>query len=171
MLTLYHTCRQTDSAAFLREILRRYGLQDVPILRGEYGKPRLAGDPLFFSLTHSGALTAAAICDAPVGLDAEDASSPRVRSAVLAALSPAEKAEISGMLPFYQHWTAKESYVKFCGGSIFKMYKRLSLYGGKLYLDGAEQPVWLQNGTLESEKYVFCICTAAPQKVVSEKID
>lgn len=41
------------------------------ILRTENGKPYIEGNPLYFSLSHSGKHGVIAVCDKPVGVDLE----------------------------------------------------------------------------------------------------
>lgn len=165
MLELYYTRREISSSAFLGAVLRERHIA-APVLRGERGKPRLAGDPVFFSLTHSGGMTAAVFCGKEVGLDAEDVCKTRAYPKIIENLSPAEKAEITDMPTFLQHWTAKESYVKFRGETLGKLYRRLSFVGGNLLLDGKPLPVALRFGTLCDGRYVFCVCSVAAEELV-----
>ena len=170
MLKILYTRRKIASDRFLADVLREEGVT-APVLRGKNGKPFLAGDPLFLSLTHSGDLTAVALCDEAVGLDAEDTLKPRAYSAVLAGMPPEEREEITGMPPFYLHWTAKESYIKFRGETLAKLYRRLAFVGGVLSLDEKPLPVFLTNGALYGGRYVFCACTATPQNPVTVSAD
>ena len=168
MLELYCTCRKVASSAFLKDILREKNIV-APVLRTENGKPFLAGDPLFFSLSHSGALTAVALSDKAVGLDVEDVLGKKPHAAILRRLSPAEREEIAGESDFLRHWTAKESYVKFCGETLGKLYKKLSFVGGKLRLNGEVLSVPLRFGTLYGDGYIFCLCGGTAEKIVCKQ--
>ena len=63
-MIVYYTTAPTDGPAFVRNILHtRYGIANAQFARGEHGKPYLADEPLFFSLTHSRGVTFAAVCE------------------------------------------------------------------------------------------------------------
>lgn len=109
------------------------------------GKPYVKGDPVCFSVTHSGDTALIAICDSPVGVDYETIRN-RKFSAVLSRFSEREIEDISGSIEkFLKCWVAKEAYIKLIGGTLAHDLKRLEFYGGKLYFDGAEKAVTFEN--------------------------
>jgi phosphopantetheinyl transferase len=54
-----------------QEVLRRYLGAEPEIVVGPHGKPRLAGDELFFNLSHSGGHRVLAVAPREVGIDVE----------------------------------------------------------------------------------------------------
>jgi 4'-phosphopantetheinyl transferase len=117
------------SHAFLRTVLGRY-LQtrphDIQFRTSTHGKPELTAGELRFNLSHTEAAAAVAIARRrPVGVDVE-----RVRE----NLEPLELADRffsrqeaewlraqpeSKRIPaFFACWTAKEAYIKACGGGL-----------------------------------------------------
>ena len=126
-MIVYYTTAPTDGPAFVRNILHtRYGIANAQFARGEHGKPRLLNAPLHFSLSHTRGRTFVAVADEPVGLDAEWRGRP-LPEAIIQRLSPAEREE-----DFFRVWTAKEAYIKFCGGTIAGMLPSLRFEHGVL---------------------------------------
>jgi 4'-phosphopantetheinyl transferase len=87
-----------------------------------HGRPRVPGAPLMLSISHSGDLIGvAATAGTPVGLDVETATRRADDSLIEYALSPAERAAVSGLLPeqrttaFFTYWTRKEAVMKATG--------------------------------------------------------
>ena len=117
------------SHAFLRAVLGRYLGVDSGVLRfrtSSHGKPELAAGDLDFNLSHTEGVAVLAITRRwPVGVDVE-----RVRENV----EPLELAERFFSRPeaewlraqpdaqripaFFACWTAKEAYIKACGGGL-----------------------------------------------------
>lgn len=101
---------------------------DVPLERlpcpqcGEpHGRPVVRGDPVHFSLSHSGGLCLLAFAATPVGVDIEAVPGPAVADEVGACLHPRESAELSGLravdrpAAFARLWARKEAYLKGLG--------------------------------------------------------
>ncbi|MDE5942691.1 MAG: 4'-phosphopantetheinyl transferase superfamily protein [Clostridia bacterium] len=105
------------------------------ILRNENGKPYLTGNPLYFSLSHSGKKAIIAISDSPCGVDLELVNG-KSRKVVLNSFSYEERAEIESERDFLTHWTVRESYIKMLGLTLASKLKNLKFIGGKLYDDG-----------------------------------
>lgn len=117
-------------------LARRIGT-DFQICKNPNGKPYVAGNPVYFSLSHSRDLALIALCDSPVGVDLEIHDSTRKFRHVLSRFTENEREEIGGEFCFFvQNWTMKEAYIKMTGGSLARDLKRLEYYGGRLYLDG-----------------------------------
>lgn len=109
------------------------------------GKPYIEGNPLYFSLSHSGSQAVIAICDSPVGIDCE-IFKERAFSAVLSRFTQREIEDISGSTEkFIKNWVAKEAYIKLVGGTLAHDLKRLEFYGGTLYFDGEKKEVVFEN--------------------------
>lgn len=112
----------------LRHVLSRYLEQDpavVELVRGEHGKPRLAGGTrrLQFNLSHSGPVALVAVCDTcAVGVDVERIETGRdLLQLAERALRPEDAAavrEASGadrVNTFYERWPRHEAALKCLG--------------------------------------------------------
>lgn len=86
------------------------------------GQPTLPGQELFISVSHSKNIVAAAVSDAPVGIDVECMTNRNVTLLAEKCFSDAEYARFctaeDKKLCFYQHWTAKEAYAKLTGDGL-----------------------------------------------------
>lgn len=98
------------------------------ILRTENGKPYIDGDPLYFSISHSGKYGIIAVCDKPVGCDLE-IFKDKSHSLLISGFPEAEQAEITDEKQFLMHWTAREAFIKMKGGTIAKDMKNTSYSG------------------------------------------
>lgn len=91
---------------------------------GPHGRPAVPGDPVHFSLSHSGDLVMIALAEVPVGADVEEVPGPRTVADVAPALHPAERAELDALAPgerpaaFARCWTRKEAYLKATGAGL-----------------------------------------------------
>ncbi len=141
-----------DSQSLLYTILSRYyGLPMPAFATNEHGKPYLTNAPYFFSLAHSGTLTAVAVSEKEVGLDVEKRTEKNY-PAVVSRLTEREKTE-----DFFTVWTAKEAYVKLRGFSLASELKELCFYDNVLYRKGI--PVAAALSHFQWEDYQFCLCT------------
>lgn len=122
----------------LNDLLKTRLPSGFEIKRTSSGKPYIAENPLYFSLSHSGDRALIVLSDKPVGADLEIYRG-RERNSVISRWTERERAEILCEKDFLKHWTARESYVKLYGFSLAKMLKRVEFYGGKLLLDGVPQ--------------------------------
>ena len=157
-MTVYFTDERTSSRVFTERMLRtHYGIAAPQFVRGEHGKPYLTGEDLFFSLSHSHGRTFLAIAKEEIGLDAEWRARPLPR-AYLDRLTPAEQEE-----DFFRLWTAKEAYIKYCGGTLARLLPRLRFEGGQLTKDGAPLPVHV--AFYEAENFILALCTASPHTI------
>ncbi|GAA0941794.1 4'-phosphopantetheinyl transferase family protein [Nonomuraea longicatena] len=96
--------------------------RDCPDCARPHGRPRLSGDELHLSVSHSGRWVAVAVTGlGPVGVDVERVA---VRGAALvaAALTRAERAELERMPDpvsgFVTYWTRKEAVLKATGDGL-----------------------------------------------------
>jgi len=130
-------------------IRERFGL--VPgtytIERGKMGKPYIERDGVYFNLTHTDGLAAAAVGEVPVGIDAE---LDRPLSAAMRGRWLCGCGEDDGIL----EWTQRESYGKFTGeGFVFKEPKRPHKYAVN-----------------RIGRYIVTLCTS-PDAVIAEKLN
>ncbi len=113
------------------------------IKRTENGKPYLEGDPLFFSISHSGTKAVIALSQFPVGVDLELYKN-KMHTPITNRFSDREQCEILCEKDFLIHWTVREAYIKMLGGTLSENLKSTAYYGGKVYYDGIEQQVETQ---------------------------
>lgn len=125
------------------------------IERTAAGKPFLEGDPLFFSITHSGRRGAIAISDKPVGVDLELFKGSE-RGIIKNSFSDAEQAEINGERDFLKHWTVREAFVKMHGKTLAETLKSMEYTGGNLFFDGELQNVEIFTQTLDYGIVTVC---------------
>ncbi|MCD8372846.1 MAG: 4'-phosphopantetheinyl transferase superfamily protein [Clostridia bacterium] len=154
MLNVY-TGKTTDKKNFLNDALLRHIPASFEILRTENGKPYIKDGDIFFNFSDSGGYCAAAVSDRPVGVDIE-VFKKGVRRSVLSTFCEREQKEIRGETDFLTHWTAREAYIKYCGGTLAHMLRRLSFTDGVLYCDGV--PVSVQPQFFIAENYVLSLC-------------
>jgi 4'-phosphopantetheinyl transferase len=104
------------------EILRRYLGAEPAIVTGPHGKPRLAGDPLFFNLSHSSPHRVLAVAPREVGVDVEvvrDRGDVRVLAEI--GLPEADAGRVEAAPPhersalFHRLWVRHEARLK-CHG-------------------------------------------------------
>lgn len=112
------------------------------ILKTGNGKPFIEGNPVHFSLSHSGEKGIIAVSDKPVGIDLE-IFRDRIRNNIIKRFSEREQAEILDERDFLAHWTAREAYVKLYGHTLAKTWRRIEFFGGKIYFDGQPQNIKL----------------------------
>lgn len=134
----------------------RRGNGRAEIFRTRNGKPYIGGDPLFFSVTHSGAAALIALCDKPVGIDAETVGD-RKYPAVLSRFCAEEKREIAGAEDFLKHWVVREAYVKMLGATLAEKLKALEFTGGILY-DGGVAVKNCGYAVKRFENIIYCVC-------------
>ncbi len=150
MISLY-LCRTDERHRILHSLLSRYG----EIERTPNGKPYIRGNPVYFSVAHSGGLCTIAISSSPVGVDCE-LERGRTHKIISDSFCPEERAEIESERDFLEHWTAREAYTKLVGARIWDTFRRLSLTGGKLRSDGEILPEEIT--FLYERGAVICVC-------------
>lgn len=141
----------------VRKILSvHYGKKDVEIIKSEAGKPFLKSPPPFFSVAHTQALLFVVVSDANVGIDAELSSRKTDYALVLSRFPFAERAEIRDKADFLRHWTAKESAVKWLGGTLAADLKKLSYLNGRMFFRELPLPVHISH--FEKEGHIIALC-------------
>lgn len=162
-MNVYFTAAPIASERAIEAVLRSEGLEGLgpTISRTANGKPYFtAPNAPKFNLTHTDGLTAVAIGDMEVGIDAERIQ-PRKLDALRARLSEEERRE-----DFYTLWTAKEAYIKFRGGTIAGMLPSLSFRRGTLFENGRPVEAWLEHVNLAGCTVCVCLERRAPLRVL-----
>lgn len=108
--------------ATLRSFAARCGGVEPDAIRvfyDEHGAPRVAGAPLFVSVSSRGARAALAVASSPIGVDLEpfDETAPVIEDVLGKAerLALAKLAGSARVRAFLRIWTAKEAYLKALG--------------------------------------------------------
>lgn len=127
-----------DNVHPLSDKLLKERLGGYEIQKNEFGKPYVRGNGVYFNLSHSGKFGVIALSETPVGVDVE-AIKGRDHALLLNRFNAEERAEVNSEADFLVHFTAREAYVKYSGGSIYALYNKLSFEGGYIYLDGIKQ--------------------------------
>lgn len=149
-------CRTEDIEKTLKNALHPHICGKYELKRGVYGKPYIDGNPVFFSISHSGGEGVVLISDKECGVDLEVIKKRKI-SAVYGRLSAREKEEIQDdTKKFLQNWVAKEAYIKYSGGTV-SLIKRLEYTGGVLYFDGEKADCELR--VLALDRAVYAVCT------------
>ncbi|MFR9675904.1 4'-phosphopantetheinyl transferase family protein [Streptomyces sp. TR06-5] len=91
---------------------------------GPHGRPVVPGDPVHFSLSHSGDLVMIALAETPVGADVEEVPELRTVDDTAGMLHAAEHSALSALdgarrpAAFARCWTRKEAYLKATGAGL-----------------------------------------------------
>ncbi|MBZ9593667.1 4'-phosphopantetheinyl transferase superfamily protein [Streptomyces yangpuensis] len=126
-----HRHRYTTSHLALRTLLGTYLHQppqtihltreNCPCCGAPHGRPNVPGNPLHFSLSHSGDHAYIALATTPVGIDIEQHPTPRTVTDVLHTLHPTETQELTTLPTTRQPsalarcWARKEACLKATG--------------------------------------------------------
>lgn len=127
MIVVYYKEKEVRSQELIEEvILSDPKFKNRKIEKNENGKPYIEGNPIFFNCANTKHFSVIAVSETEVGIDAE----------------PIGRKQVFEL----RAWTAKESYVKRMGGSIFSMYRKLDFDGNKLFIDGncVDEPRFFQ---------------------------
>ena len=137
------------------------GSGEEPVIRyNAYGKPYLAGNPLYFNLSHAGNYAVAAFADAPVGVDMEQFG--RAKETVAKRFFTEEEQKmLAGSLDepeewqrrFAWIWTRKESYIKAVGEGM-----RIPLDSFCVLLDGDKEGYCYQSIPVPEGFYTSVCC-------------
>ena len=151
----------TDKSAFTTEAALKkifsahYGNDNVTILRAEHGKPYVEGGP-FFSVTHTQDRLYIAFSDKEIGLDAEHLSREPHYEPILKKFPPQERAEITSVKEFLQHWVVKERAVKYLGGTLATDLNGLCYANGCLHYNQQDFPAKIT--LLQHEDFILSVC-------------
>ncbi len=148
----------SSNAAVEHILARQFDIGKAKISRTKNGKPYLQSPcGLFFSVAHTKSKLFIAFSDKSVGIDAEEETRPVATSTLLSKFTAEERTEIQTPKDFLLHWTAKESAVKWLGGTLARDLKKLSYSKNTLSYGGLEIPVFLTHLTVE--KHILSICS------------
>ncbi len=148
----------STTAAVQKILFDFYHVDGVHIVKNENGKPYIENPPfpLFLSVSHTdNALFIALSCE-NVGLDAERLDRKVAHGAIIAKFDKTEQAEIASNEAFLMHWTAKESAIKWLGGTLAHDLKALSFIDGKLTYKSVELPV--SPTFIRFDNYLLSVC-------------
>ena len=146
MEKIFYT-KQSDYAstdeAVIKILQDHFQIPSPKISRTESGKPYLANPStdLFFSVSHTNGVLFIAFCDENVGLDVEKAFRQVKYLPILRKFHESERKEIHSSKDFLRYFTAKESGVKWLGGTLGKDFVALRLNGKTLYYKDTPLPV------------------------------
>ena len=130
-----------NSECAVKTILVDYfGYNSPVILRTENGKPYLESNRLHFSITHTKDALLIAVCDENVGIDAEKADKVVDYLPIIKRFCDAERREITDKASFLRHFTAKESAVKWLGGTLARDFRNLQYVEERLSYGAVELP-------------------------------
>lgn len=150
-----------DSQTAIRCVLSEYfNLKNVEILRNERGKPFLVNGnelSLFFSVSHTENRLFIAFSDENVGIDAENLTREIDYLPIMKRFSIEERKEILSPADFLRHWVAKESAIKWLGGSIARDLHKLRFVENRLFYGEIEIPAHLIFHSFEN--YILAICS------------
>ncbi len=146
-------------------LLKQRTAMPLKILRSPNGKPYLAGNPLYFSLSHSGNAAVIAISENLCGVDLELICGKQ-HDAVLKRFSDEERGEIKNERDFLKHWTVRESYIKMHGLSLAAKLKDLKYVGGILYDCGQKADCRIY--TYDGADYIISLCVQSEDETPPE---
>lgn len=149
--------RSAAAGLLLRHVLDV--TEDGRLQYGENGRPFLPDGPEF-SLTHGGDLAALAVCDAPVGVDAEPRGRSMQQYYMSGVLTPRELAwyHASPEYRFAHLWTRKEAVMKATGLGLRLSPKRIEVLDDEISCAGLS----LHLQTMELAGHMLSLAAAAP---------
>lgn len=154
-----HKTTFSSSEEALKHVLSHYlGLPSAKIVKNEHGKPFVENvkDRLFVSVSHTESLLFVAVSDENVGLDAEPMDRQTDYVPIIKRFPLEERAEIRTVQDFLRHWTAKESAIKWLGGTLAHDLKKLRFVDGVLQYDGIDIPVFVTEKIIENHFVTVC---------------
>ena len=152
-----------SSSEMLKKILNeRFSIFEYEIFKNENGKPFLrlqdsSLPPLFFSVSHTKTAYFIAVSDENIGIDAEECARKISYAPILQKFHEAERVFVKNDLDFLRLWTAKESAIKWLGGTIAKDLKKLCYVNNKVTFSGLELP--LQITESEIFEHIVSVCS------------
>jgi 4'-phosphopantetheinyl transferase len=159
--------RAVVTRAALRKLLARElgrTAEEIAFAAGPHGKPRLddRDEPLRFNLSHSSGLALIALArDVEVGVDLEEIRARNDLAGVARRVftdAERETVRMGGERAFYEHWVAKETFVKATGRGIE------SLRSFEVLLEGPEGARFVHIGgdPAEAQRWTLSMLDVAP---------
>lgn len=150
-----------DSHTAIKRVLSEYfNLKNAIITKNERGKPFLVNGSelsLFFSVSHTENRLFIAFSDENVGIDAENLSRQTDYMPIVKRFAPEERMEILSPADFLRHWVAKESAIKWLGGSLAHDLHKLRFVENRLFYGEIEIPAHLAFHSFDG--YILAICS------------
>lgn len=152
----YWVSSSSSGRAMLDKMLKKHGILNYSIETTKQGKPFIAGNPIYFNISHSGDLTAVCVSDAEVGIDIQIIKpiNPRIAERFFTQ-NEYEYFCKAGLDGFFKIWTRKESLLKYLG---------LTLAGGISKFDVFSEDVYFFEKQIKN--YRMCICCAKKTDIV-----
>ena len=160
----------TSSQEAIEYLLKKiFGIVDARILKTDNGKPYLSNVhdvPLFFSVSHTKNLLFIAFSKENIGIDAEYATRRVHYAPIIKKFPQMEQNEIHSTADFLQHWLAKESAIKWLGGSIAKDLDNLAFYKNQVYYNNSHLPVHITFQRFNDTILAICSETAWEEAII-----
>ncbi|MFI1281019.1 4'-phosphopantetheinyl transferase family protein [Streptomyces sp. NPDC020858] len=139
--------------------------QPCPSCGEPHGRPVVDGNPVHFSLSHSGGLCLLAFAHTPVGVDVEAVPALEVAQEIGEGLHPREASELKGLravdqpAAFTRVWARKEAYLKGLGVGLGRS---MSLdYLGTAVDAVAQVPGWTIGDVAVDDGYAAAVAVQA----------
>lgn len=145
----------TTEAALKKIFSAYFGKDCVEILRTKHGKPYVENAP-FFSVTHTQNRLYIAFSNEEIGIDAETLTRTPYYESIIKKFPLMEQEEISNTDDFLHHWVAKESAVKYLGGTIAQDLHKLCFAKGALTYENKVFPAKIT--FLQHENFILAVC-------------
>ena len=151
-----------SSSEMLKKILNeRFSIFEYEIYQNENGKPFLrlqvsSLPALFFSVSHTKTAYFIAISDENIGIDAEECARKSDYAPILRKFHESERLLVKTNKDFLILWTAKESIIKWLGGTIAKDLKKICYIDGTATLNGLELPLQITQGEFYDHYLSLC---------------
>ncbi len=153
------TAYTSSEQAVLSIVSAYFQLNEATVIRGDHGKPFLSVQgqtPFFFSVSHTKDKLFIAFSKENIGIDAEYQTRQVDYTPIIKRFSTQERKEIVDSVSFLKHWTAKESAVKWLGGTLAHDLYKLRLENDALFYNEIPLPVRLTRFTLGDILLTVC---------------
>lgn len=139
---------------------------DLAPVFSRHGRPELSGGAPYISLAHSGNVAAAAVSDAPVGIDVEEVSERPVARLAGKCLCADELNRFAASDDpercFYRHWTAKEACAKLLGTGLRGYPTDIVLYPDDTVSARRLPAAFREISDAQGVGYCLCVVGAEP---------
>lgn len=146
--------------------LRKMGVRDLALDRGEWGKPHLLRYPhVHFNLSHSGTMVACAVASEPVGVDVEERHAYDEGVARLCFTKEEQRwmmEQTNVDEAFVRLWVRKESYLKLLGTGLTDDVRAFDVTPG---LAGHRNVQFVE---CKHGGHAVCVCVESPVRVTFE---
>ena len=150
----------TSEEAVQQLLSRHFGINNAIITRNENGKPFLhvsRDSKLFFSISHTKDYLFITFSQNNIGIDAESLTRNIDYLPIIKKFHIDEQITIKSQKDFLYHWTAKESTIKWLGGSIAKDLKNLIFIDNQMKYKGISLPVFFH--FQEFNGHIITLCS------------